>query len=116
VDEIRVVSGGADTSAAFEVRLDGRVVGRTARQFVLSEEDGSNKFDVASYVMDTDDFNFVVDDVAVIPSIWIESTQETGWLEVCEVEVFEQLSYFEAGTPFNPNVSAPPNNAAGNRN
>jgi len=104
VDEIRVVSGSAATSAAFEVRLDGEVVGQTLRRFV-NGDDKANQFDVASYKMDTDDFTFVVDDVAVIPSLWIESTNEAGWLEICEVEVYGELSYFEAGGSYNPNVA-----------
>lgn len=55
--------------------------------------------------MDTDEFHFVVNDVSTTPSVWLTTATETSFLEICEVEVYGELSYYPAGGLENPNIA-----------
>ncbi|GMI16663.1 hypothetical protein TrLO_g10830 [Triparma laevis f. longispina] len=108
--QIFVKSGNTKTSSSFDVFLGGQIVGKTSREYIIPEPGSSVTETTPEFFMKSgqQEFTYVSYDVALVPSVWVhldESASFEGrYLEICEVEVFEEVSYFEAGTPSNPNV------------
>ena len=104
-EKIRITTGGAANSATYTVAVNDVVIGQTLRELPKTESSTYN------YLVEDAEQTFFYSKDAFKPSLFIQMSEEMAskgagyFLEICEVEVFGELSVFEEGSLHNPNLA-----------